>query len=256
MSPATFDPYVHRDSWLHQRDPRAKLAGTLLFLLAIALTGNAEWLMLATWMILMLLLARLGRLPSGLLLARSLVALPFVLGAFALPLTVPGEVIARLPLLGWPLSGEGMERASSLILRAWISVQTFALLTATTRIRDLLWSLEELRVPPVVVAVIGFAFRYLSLSRDEAGRMMRARRSRTVHQRGRGIPLRRQAHTAGGMVGTLLLRGLDRSERVHAAMMARGYDGTTRRLSQFEFSGADRVVLASGVLALLAAWIV
>lgn len=256
MSPPTFDPFVSSDSWLHRRDPRAKLGTTFLLLLAVALIPDGGWLTFALWAVFVLLLAQAGHIPLRALLRRSLLALPFVLGALALPFAVPGKVVVRVPNLGWPLTEPGLVQAGSLILRAWVSVLLFATLTACTRIGDLLWSLEALRVPSVVVAVMEFAFRYLSISIEEWADMLRARRARTVNPRGRGVPLRRQLISAGGMLGTLILRGLDRGERVHAAMVARGYDGGIRRMTRFRFSSLDLLLPITGVLILLVVWLI
>jgi cobalt/nickel transport system permease protein len=76
-------------------------------------------------------------------------------------------------------------------------------------------------------------YRYLGTLRDEAERLLRARTARSGalpgHKSGGRIAWR--ARAAGGMVGNLFLRSYERSERVYAAMLARGYDGRMRLLT-------------------------
>lgn len=49
------------------------------------------------------------------------------------------------------------------------------------------------------------------------------------------------------MVGSLFLRALERSERVHAAMVARGYDGRTRSLVEHVMRPIDWTALVGTV---------
>ncbi|NIV34966.1 MAG: hypothetical protein GWN58_37580, partial [Anaerolineae bacterium] len=60
----------------------------------------------------------------------------------------------------------------------------------------------------------------------------------------------------GGLVGTLFLRALGRSERVYEAMLGRGYDGTVRQLRRFHMNADDWSGLAAlvGVLGVILSW--
>ena len=106
---------------------------------------------------------------------RSYIALPFVLAAAALPFTVPGPELLRVPGLGWAVSEPGVERFATIVVRTWMAVQAALLPTATTAFPDLLWGLSALRLPAILVALLGLMYRYLFLAGDEALRMLRAR---------------------------------------------------------------------------------
>ena len=85
--------------------------------------------------------------------------------------------------------------------------------------------MARLRVPPVLVATLHFMYRYLHVLRDELARMVQARRARSFRRRGAldwGL--------LSSLIGVLFLRAMERGERVHAAMRARGWDGTLRTL--------------------------
>ena len=74
------------------------------------------------------------------------------------------------------ISEEGLRAFTTIALKSWISVQAALLLAFTTPFHDLIDGLRELRLPKVMVAIIGFMYRYLGVIGDEAGRMNRAQR--------------------------------------------------------------------------------
>jgi cobalt/nickel transport system permease protein len=52
------------------------------------------------------------------------------------------------------------------------------------------------------------------------------------------------------MVGSLFLRSLERSERVYAAMLSRGYDGELRTLEPSRIGAIGWIMLAGSILLL------
>jgi len=138
-------------------------------------------------------------------------------------------------------------RFFSILARSWLSVQMAIVLTAVTPIPDLLHALRHLRVPPLLVAVIGLMVRYLTILSDEALRLMRARDARSV---GSGSSLLWRAQVTGNMVGQLFLRSYDRSERVYQAMLARGFDGRFLTANPHQMRAHDWWALALTVTAL------
>ena len=123
-------------------------------------------------------------------------------------------------------------------------------MTATTAQPELLRALRSLRVPRLLVATVEFAYRYLFVVGDEGSRMLRARASRSaaVQAAARVAGCAGAPRVAGHLVGTLFLRSLERSERVHAAMQARGYDGEPRFLAAPQARAGVVAVAAAVVL--------
>lgn len=245
------DVYQPRSSPVHRLDPRARVVTALLFIVAAGITAPGAWV---TYGILELLLvtssciARLGPLHA---IRRSIVALPFVLAALPLAFTTPGPPLLHVPLLG-AISGAGLARVATILARAWLSVQAAILLTATTRFPDLLWALGRLGLPRALVTIVGLGYRYLFVLADEVSRMARARRARCGRLStapGRP-PVMWQAQVAGRMVGTLLIRSLERSERVYFAMASRGYDGTPRTAAPFQLAWRDLALVLGAAAAL------
>jgi cobalt/nickel transport system permease protein len=182
------------------------------------------------------------------------VALPFALAALALPFTVPGETIGHVPWVGWQITLEGVVRAGSIVAKSWVSVQIALLLVMTTTLPDLLWALRSLRVPEPLVAITSFMYRYLYVLADEAGRLLRARASRSAAIAGQraGSTWLWRGRVAGFMVGSLMLRSFERSERIYHAMAARGYSGELRNFTVHRFGRHDGLILmCAGLLVLL-----
>lgn len=253
-----FDQFQGGASPIHRLDPRVKLLGALGFILAAALTPDGAWLAFAALAALWLALALLAELPLGLLLRRGLVALPFAAAAVTVLFTLPGQALltVKLPLTGWELSisDAGLIRFGTILLKSWVSVLMAILLTATTAFPDLLRALRGIGIPAVLVSVIAFMYRYIFVLADEALTLLRAREARSAAgpagQRTGGALFWR-AKIVGGMVGSLFVRSLARSERVYQAMASRGYAGELRWLKKPKARPLDLVWLAVLALVLL-----
>ena len=251
------DQYRPRPSFVHHLDPRVKVVLALAFILTAGLMPIGAWTGFAALLILALAASLASRLGLTFALRRSYIALPFALVALPLVFTVPGEVVYQTPLTGWTITAHGLERFLSLILRSWIAIQAAILLVAATPFPDVLWALGALRVPRLLVATIGFMYRYFFVLADETARMLRARAARSGRVEGRRKPSPLwQGGVAGAMVGSLFLRALERSERVHAAMLARGYNGQMPSLARRAIPPMDRMVVLAALLLLvgLLAW--
>lgn len=185
----------------------------------------------------------------------AFVALPFILIALPLVFTRPGDPLGVVEIgpLRLTISGEGLRAFGTIATKSWLSVQVALLLTYTTPFHDLLDAMRELRVPRILVSIIGFMYRYLAVIGDEAQRLIRARASRSATAPGArgGGSLGWRARVTGHMVGSLFLRSYERSERIYAAMVARGFDGTFRHMGVRPVERGEWVVAAL-VLAALA----
>lgn len=184
----------------------------------------------------------------------SFIALPFTLAAVPLIVTRDGDPLGSvdLGLFTLTISGEGLRLFGTVLLKSWISVQAAVLLTFTTTFHDLVDALRQLRLPRLMVAVIALMYRYLGVLTGESSRMLRARAARSASIDGRGGgSLRWRAKVVGGMVGALFIRSYERSERVYAAMKARGFDGEFRALGGDPLRGREWVALALPLFAML-----
>lgn len=247
---AIVERYAERDSALHRADARAKVPAAVLAIFAVTATREGDWTALLLLVLPVILGAFVSKLGPWFVLRRTFFALPFVLAAVPLIFTREGETVFTAPLVGWTASREGVEAVATILARSWIAVAIAALLVSTTSIVDILRALRWFRVPGILVATVFFAYRYFYVIGEEAQRMLRARDARSAsipgHRSGRSI--RWRASVAGHMVGSLFVRSLERSERVYAAMQARGYHGEHRFLESPAFPPVEGLVAALIVL--------
>jgi cobalt/nickel transport system permease protein len=187
---------------------------------------------------------------------RSLLAVPFVLAALPLVFMgpAPHRSLALFAGLQVEYSPAGAVRFFSILLKSWISVQAGILLAGTTPMPGLLAALRQLKAPRLLVSVIGLMLRYLVVISEEAGRMLRARSSRSAALPGvrSGGAIAWRGRAAGGMAGSLFLRSIERSDRVYAAMLSRGYNGEPLAQEAAPLSTSDLRLLAVGAAVLLA----
>jgi len=224
--------YLAGGSAIHAMDARTKLPVTLAYIFAVALTPVGHWPALGLLALPLMALVAVSRLPPLLVLRRSALALPFMLAAAPLVFTTEGEAFFSVPPFGWTASHEGFETVLTIVTKSWLSLLAAVILTATTPAAELLRAVRTLGLPRLVAATVSFMYRYLFVIGDEALRLVRARDSRSARLPGQkgGGRLSWRANLLGHMVGSLFLRTYERSERIYAAMQARGYDGEPRFL--------------------------
>lgn len=230
------DPYRRRNSPVHRFDPRLKLVLTVVFILTTTLLPVGAWPVYIILFALVFSTVVLSDLGSLYVLKRSALALPFVLAALPLILTVPGRTIFDLPMGPWTISPTypGFERFISIAIKSWLSVQAAIILAASTPFPDLLVAMRSVGVPRLLVSIFGLMWRYLFVLVDETIRLLRARAARSGQSDRPGIKtggrVAWRARVTGGMAGNLFLRAFERSDRIYMAMVSRGYDGESRSL--------------------------
>lgn len=252
------DPYRPRSSPVHALDPRLKFILTVAFIFTCALTPLGAWPVFILLFSLILAVEILSDLGVGYVLKRSLLALPFVLAALPLIFTVEGIPLLRFPLGPWDvsISAAGIERFLGIGVKSWLSIQAAIVMSSTMPFPDLLLAMRAVKVPRLLVSIIGLMWRYLFVLADEALRLMRARAARSGLSDQPGLKpggsLFWRARVAGGMVGNLFLRGFERSDRIYTAMLSRGYDGEVRILPLPPLVFGDWLSLGAGLLLLAA----
>jgi cobalt/nickel transport system permease protein len=242
--------YLAGSSAIHAMDARAKLPAALAYIFAVTLTPAGHWAALGLLALPLVAALAASRLSPLLVARRSALALPFVLAAVPLMFTKEGEALFSVPLFGWTASQQGLEAVLSILAKSWLSVVAAVILTATTPAAELLGAMRALGLPRLLVATVSFMYRYLFVIGEEALRLIRARDSRSARLAGQqaGGRLDWRAKVLGHMVGSLFLRTYERSERVYAAMQARGYDGEPRFLQVRAWRAAHVVVAAALVV--------
>ena len=238
MHHAYADQLSSMDSPVHRLDPRTKIACTLLYCAIVVSVPTPRWGLLGLCVPPLCGALAVSRLPLGYLLKRCLMLSPLVLTVVIFfPLTGTGG--ARVAAIG-PLEvrTDGLWMGAGIAARFLLTILAVLVLACTTPFAVLLRGLARFRVPRLFIMVLSFLYRYLFVLVDECDRMRRARDSRCP--RARGV-----AMAAPGMLAMLFIRTYDRSDRVYAAMLARGFDGTVRTVGELAFAARDAAVAAA-----------
>lgn len=202
---------------LHRLAPHVKLVGLLTFVLAVVSVPNEARGVLLTLLVLALGVLLSARVPPRHLLPRLAVETPFAVFAVVLPFVAVGPRVQLGPV---SVSQAGLTAAVALLLKGTIGVVAAVTFAVTTRPRDLVRALQHLRVPDPLVLIASFMVRYVDVVSDQLRRMKVARTSRGFSGRSvRGWPV-----LAAG-TGALFIRSYERGERVHLAMVSRGWSG-------------------------------
>ncbi|MFI8303974.1 cobalt ECF transporter T component CbiQ [Streptomyces sp. NPDC085927] len=223
--------YRHARSPVHALPPHPKLAAVLAFVVVVVSTPREAMWAFGAYAVLLGLVAYAARVPAGFLLGRLLIEVPFVAFAVLMPFVAEGE---RVEVLGLSLSVNGLWGAWNVLAKGTLGVAASVLLAATTELRELLLGLQRLRLPPLLVQIASFMIRYGDVVTDEMRRMSIARRSRGFEARG----LRHWGVLAKS-AGALFIRSYERGERVHLAMISRGYAGSMPVIDEVTVSRAQ-----------------
>ncbi len=234
MHHVTVDRWSRQESMLHARDPRAKLAALLLYLIVLATTPAAPTALLFSLQMfsyLALILAGIGaaRLPVGALELRAMVVLPFS---------------ATFAIITW-FAGDP-SRASMLVVKSYLSALAVLLVVATTPMPLLMRGLESLGAPRIFVLLVQFLYRYLFVISEQAQHMRLASSCRM------GTSKRNAAErfrAAAGAVSVLFARSHARAEGIQRAMLSRGFQGQFATGAGLHLRPADYVFLLASLLA-------
>ena len=210
---------LHRpgDTPVHRLPAQVKIVGALLLVLCVVATDRTVYWAFGAYLAVLAGVWAVARIPPGWLAKRALIEAPFVVLAFAAPFLGGGPTTE---VIGITVSEGGLLAGWNILVKGTLGVLTSLTLAATTTPRDLVIGLQRLRTPAVVVTITTLMLRYLEVVVAETRRMRLARISRGHDPRF----LWQVGATARG-IGTLFLRSYERGERVHLAMVSRGYRG-------------------------------
>ncbi|MEG1508022.1 MAG: cobalt ECF transporter T component CbiQ [Akkermansia sp.] len=233
------DTLSHEQSFIHKLDPRAKILTTLSYIITLLSLSPDNLSGMSIFLLYPVLVIRLANLPLGYLFKRSLIALPFVLfiGIF-------NPLLDHTPAITWGdwTISRGWISFASIVIRAILSVLSALILVATTGFPAICSGLKKLGVPSVMTTQLVFVFRYIFLLITETGKMTRAATLRNPSQH--KITLR----TWGSLLGNILFRAIARAERIHTAMLSRGFSGTIPTIRGKEFGWRESIYLLSWTL--------
>jgi len=219
---------------LHRLDPRAKVLATLVFIVSVVSFGRYELSALIPFFIFPAVIIGMGDLPAGYLARKIALLCPFALAVGMFNPVFDTAVMVQVGPLG--ISG-GWISCASIVVRAVLTVGAALVLVAVTGFPAICRAMEHLGMPNAFAVQLILLYRYIFVLTEEGGRASRARELRSFGKKGLGLS------SYGPLLGTLLLRTWMRAERVHMAMLARGFTGAFQTRQEFRFGAPEMCYL-------------
>jgi cobalt/nickel transport system permease protein len=203
----------------------------------VVATPITNWLSYVFFFTLIISVIVIAKLPVLTVFRRSLIEIPFILFAVLMPFFGTGESFV---FLNFTIYEEGLLAAAAIIAKGTIGVLGAITLSATSTAKDILQGLEKLKLPSLMVNIATFSLRYINVVSDEMDRMKVARQSRGFEARGM-----RDWKILGSAAAALFIRSYERGERVHLAMLSRGFSGHLPKLTTEPISHTDLIMALS-----------
>lgn len=220
------DLLANGDSCIHAIDARVKLLVTLVFTVSVVSFNKYEISALLPFFLFPLALAAQGRIPIRYIANKVLLVMPLALmmGIFN-PLFDRTTLVALGPL---DISG-GWISCFSILIRTSLTVSAALVLLSVTGFNNICQALKQIGFPDIFVTQMLLLYRYIFVLAEELERSNNAHSLRSSGAR------KMKLATFAALVGNLLLRTWDRAERIHQAMLARGFHGEfkTARINSF-----------------------
>jgi energy-coupling factor transport system permease protein len=250
--------YIARDSWIHHRDPRARLLAFVFLLMALTFTPSL--VSLSAGFLIILGVYGLSSLSPGGVFKSILRALPFLLLLALLQVFLTpgaGNPQVLFTLWGLTITLRGVLQAAALILRflaliLTLNLMIMAISTAqmTAALFHLLKPFEKIGLPVNdITMVVQITLRFIPLIAQQAEKIAKAQASRGADWEKRGFNPIRQARRVIPLIVPLIVTSLRRAETMAAAMDSRGFSAAQSRSSfyKLQFSGWDWVLTAGAV---------
>jgi cobalt/nickel transport system permease protein len=241
-----FERYTYLLSPVHALDPRAKILAAFAMILGIVLTPPLAAIEFALLVALLAAVVVLSGVPLRAVLGRSLLVLP-----------VAGTIALFAPLAAgtgsWSVGAVGEAYSSGwivawgIISKAWLSTLVVLIVAATTPPPLLFAGMRRLGLPQVFVTMLTFLYRFNDAFVGQLRSMRRAIASRGYEVRGRQLVV-----LYGNLAGNLFIRSYERGERIYAAMLSRGFDGTLPVSEPLKSGPADVLVVALALVTVAA----
>jgi cobalt/nickel transport system permease protein len=228
---------LHDESILYTLSPQSKILATLLIVVSIAFSKIINPFQIISHALIVLLIIKFSRIPVKTYLKRLTIDIPFVLFAIFLPFLSSGNNDAVFTFFSLDIYKTGLLEMSAILFKATAGVSMGIVLTAVTTNIEIIYGLQKLKLPSIIIAIMSFSIRYIDVFIDEFKRVRISMQSRGYIEKGIKtlLPI---AYASGAM----LIRGYERGERVYLSMVSRGFNGVIE-LQDREYNNSNYLVL-------------
>ncbi len=229
------DALSSKQTPIHKVDSRIKVLTTICFIVVVVSFDKYDPARLTPFVIYPMAIMAIGNIPFSYIIKKLLLASPFVL--FVALFNPILDRSTALDLGFFSVSG-GFLSFTSIMVKYALTVSAGLALIACTGFDAICSALTRMGVPGAFTIQLLFVYRYIFVLGEEAARMARARALRSFGDRGMGVGV------YSSMLGQLLLRTMDRAQRIHLAMLCRGFDGEIRHVVPTKMRLSDLLFLA------------
>jgi cobalt/nickel transport system permease protein len=254
---------ANKSGFLQQINPRIKVLGFLLALIAIATAKTMATLLLIH--VLLILLSLMSKISFGAYCKRTWLPAMLFAGFAAIPAVInwitPGDaVVVILSGIKWQnsiitlpvdltITRQGLSVAAVILLRSAATLGLAVLLVKTTPWSMLTKALGSWGMPSVFVTVLDLTYRYIFLFLLLLAEYLLGRKSRLVGSETAGSKLA----WIGGTIAGFMHMATEYSKEIGMAMQARGYNGENPQQLPKRIGSADVCFIAAQVL-IWASW--
>jgi cobalt/nickel transport system permease protein len=210
------DEIADKNTMIHNIHPVAKLLTTIVFLIVTVSFGKYEISRLLPLVLYPIIVMIIAEIPIVPIMKRLLIAAPFVIG---LGIFNPLFDVKPMIVLPWIQISGGWISFISIIIKCVLTVLAVFILIATTGINGIALALRMMRIPKIFVMQIILTYRYISLLIEEVSSIVRAYSLRSLNEKGIRFSV------WGSLTGQLLIRTVERAQRIYLAMCCRGFTG-------------------------------
>ncbi len=232
------DTLSYKRTFVHRLDPRVKILVSFAFILFVVSLPKYELSALMPFFIYPVFLMNAGDIPFKAIAKKVLFISPFAIFIGIFNPLLDTEIM--LTPFGIPVTG-GWLSFLSILVKFILTVSTALLLIAVTSFPGICEALERLKLPKLFVIQLLFLYRYLFVLLDVSLRMIRAREARSFGKRGKEIK------TFIRLISVLLVRSIERAERIYQAMLSRGFRGEIKVLRRHKLGYRDIAFAAVSV---------
>ena len=230
-------------------DPRSKIIFTILFIINVLMLQSGNFLQIVFAFTIIILMIFTSGHYFGFYLRKIVKIYPMILlTTFLLPFTntvqLQGFDDSILITIGQvSVYKFGLIRFIDFNLKAILILTSTLVLTTTTPYELLLKSMESIKLPPWLLAILTFLFRLIFLLSSELERMHLAYTSRHIY-----LSYLKKIKIYSQMFAVYFIRILERSDRTYQVMISRGFSGKIPISSELNWQIRDSLLVGIGFI--------
>ena len=241
------DRFSSLKSPIHNWDPRCKIVSLMILIFCISMVKSIEIALFGS--VFSYIIVHVSKIPDKYILKRITVPLLFLLPLFLfLPVSSGGRILIDLNIIR--IYSNGVYLSFLIITKALSIIILFIIMLGTSTFNQTAMALKSLKLPSKLVNMLLFTYRYIFVYLEDLRKMRIALTQRGYRSRNSVKSLR----STGNLIGTLLIRSFEQTDRIYNAMILRGFTNQIPHQNEFKLLKSD--ILKSIFILLVAIFLV